>query len=139
MKVNLAKVEPGQTGSLFKWQDERPDWPDLPLGDGGLKAQAQVLLIPSGAVAQGQAEAELVLECHRCLQPFDYRAWARFQAEFNDHPDEEKWPIDGSWVDLDPAVRQEIIVSLPIKQLCSPDCLGLCLICGQKQLAPHKH
>lgn len=34
-------------------------------------------------------------------------------------------------IDLDPYIREEIILDFPIKPLCSDSCKGLCLICGK--------
>jgi uncharacterized protein len=33
-------------------------------------------------------------------------------------------------IDLDPDIREEIILDYPIKPLCKPDCKGLCPKCG---------
>jgi uncharacterized protein len=34
-------------------------------------------------------------------------------------------------IDLTDSIREDIILSLPMKRLCFPGCKGLCPICGQ--------
>jgi uncharacterized protein len=38
--------------------------------------------------------------------------------------------VDEPATDLEDILRQQALLSLPVKQLCSPDCLGLCPGCG---------
>ena len=38
--------------------------------------------------------------------------------------------MDGDLLDLEPAVRDAIVLSLPQNPLCTPDCPGLCPVCG---------
>jgi uncharacterized protein len=33
-------------------------------------------------------------------------------------------------IDLEPIVREYLLVEVPINPLCRPDCKGLCTICG---------
>jgi len=39
-------------------------------------------------------------------------------------------PEDGN-IDLSPIIREYMLLETPIKPLCKPDCLGLCIICGE--------
>jgi uncharacterized protein len=45
--------------------------------------------------------------------------------------DDELW-MDGNEMDLEPPIRDAIVLDLPVNPLCSEDCLGLCPNCGQK-------
>jgi uncharacterized protein len=50
--------------------------------------------------------------------------------------------IEGDLINLEPVVRDAIVLGLPITPLCRPDCAGLCPNCGQRlgDLAPdHTH
>jgi uncharacterized protein len=38
-------------------------------------------------------------------------------------------PEDGN-IDLAPLVREYILLEIPIRPLCRPDCKGLCILCG---------
>jgi uncharacterized protein len=40
-------------------------------------------------------------------------------------------PFDGKTIDLDPVVREQVLLALPVSVLCREDCKGLCPTCGQ--------
>lgn len=40
-------------------------------------------------------------------------------------------PFDGKTIDLDPIVREQLVLALPVSVLCRDDCRGLCTVCGQ--------
>ena len=33
-------------------------------------------------------------------------------------------------IDLEPAIRDAVVLALPLAPLCQPDCPGLCAVCG---------
>ena len=39
--------------------------------------------------------------------------------------DDAEWPIDKNIIDLAEPTRQEILLRLPMKSLCTPDCKGI--------------
>ena len=46
----------------------------------------------------------------------------------------------GDIIDLEPSIRDAVILDLPIHPLCDPDCPGLCPECGIKwSLLPEDH
>ena len=50
--------------------------------------------------------------------------------------------IVDDWIDLEPLVRDALVLALPLVPLCSEDCRGLCSGCGMKwaELEPgHGH
>ncbi len=40
-------------------------------------------------------------------------------------------PFDGKTIDLDPVVREQVLLALPVSVVCREDCRGLCPTCGQ--------
>jgi uncharacterized protein len=40
-------------------------------------------------------------------------------------------PFDGKTIDLDPVLREQVLLALPVTVLCREDCRGLCTTCGQ--------
>ncbi|MFT3707675.1 MAG: DUF177 domain-containing protein [Archangium sp.] len=40
-------------------------------------------------------------------------------------------PFDGKTIDLDPVVREQVLLALPVTVVCRDDCKGLCTTCGQ--------
>ena len=98
--------------------------------------------IRSGILVKGSAAAELETECSRCLTSVSVQMELDFEEVFTagrkqaeellgKEEAEEAYFIRNETIDLEPAVRQALILSLPIRPLCSEACKGLCPYCGQ--------
>lgn len=98
--------------------------------------------IQQGIVAKGSLDTEVETVCSRCLTKVGLHlvvgleelfATGRKQAEelLGKEEAEEAYLIGAERIDLEPAVRQAIMLSLPIRPLCSEACKGLCPRCGQ--------
>lgn len=94
---------------------------------------------PQGVLVQGTLEAESRVECVRCLVMFDMPTEIEVSELFltpsaaqEAGEDEEPSVIteEGN-IDLTPIVREEAILSIPMKAVCSATCKGLCPECGQ--------
>ena len=40
--------------------------------------------------------------------------------------------VEGDFLDLEPLVRDTVVLSLPLSPVCDEDCPGLCVDCGQR-------
>ncbi len=80
---------------------------------------------PQHFAAQVRATAVVERECDRCLKRYHYTMELDFRAEFADSEDDAEWPIEKNMIDLAEPTRQEILLRLPIKSLCTPDCKGI--------------
>jgi uncharacterized protein len=74
-------------------------------------------------------------ECGRCLEPFKQDLHTEFEENFtfeNRPLSEEELiiPEDGN-IDFEPLIREYLVLEMPYKPVCRPDCKGLCVICGQ--------
>ena len=85
----------------------------------------------------GNGFVALEIPCDRCLEPvrteihFDIDKDIDMQETSGEIEDEEeKDYIGGYELDVDRLVFGEILISMPGKTLCTPDCKGLCSICG---------
>lgn len=47
--------------------------------------------------------------------------------------DADEQLFDGKTIDLDPIVREQVLLALPMNAVCREDCAGLCTVCGQNQ------
>lgn len=103
-------------------------------------ASADVVLdvIDGGIEVTGRVRAPWTGECRRCLRPLEglldvdvrelYRPRTARPAGGDD--DEETYPLTGEHLDLEPLVRDALLLELPLAPLCRPDCAGLCPTCG---------
>lgn len=97
--------------------------------------------VMEGVLVTAEVFAPLEGECVRCLEPIREETDVRFRELFmyNDSrdaalvdEDSDQSMTDGDLVDLEPALRDAIVLDLPIDPLCSEDCPGLCTECGAR-------
>lgn len=96
--------------------------------------------VTEGVLATGRVTGELHGECGRCLSEFTEALDVDFMELFA-YPDsatdittdeDEVGRLKGDHLDLEPLVRDTVVLSLPLTPLCSPDCAGLCPGCGER-------
>ncbi len=59
-----------------------------------------------------------------------YPERAQAASDAGDEEDEDLRELDGELIDVEPALRDAVVVALPFQPLCRDDCPGLCSICG---------
>lgn len=80
------------------------------------------------------ASFDFCVPCDRCAAPIKSRKEYHFAHELvlelhhEDHADYIL--VENYELDLDELVRADILLELPTKNLCTPDCKGLCPKCG---------
>lgn len=78
-----------------------------------------------GILLQGRLELSLRAECARCLQTFPVAValtnWARLLC----WEGEDRVLVRNDCVDLTPYLREDILLALPQRPLCRPECAGL--------------
>jgi len=96
--------------------------------------------VMEGVLVTGAASAELAGEGVRCLEPISDEIDVRFQELFmydddQDQPseeDDEVSRLEGDLIDLEPLLRDAVVLALPFQPLCEDDCPGLCPECGAR-------
>jgi uncharacterized protein len=95
--------------------------------------------VMEGVLVTGTAHVGLEGECVRCLEPISDEVEVRFQELFvyddlDVDPDEELEvsTLQKDLVDLEPLLRDAVVLALPFQPLCGPDCPGLCPECGAR-------
>jgi uncharacterized protein len=87
--------------------------------------------VSDGILATGAARAPWRSECRRCLRAVTGDAEVEFRELFVAEPTEgETWPLRHEQVDLEPLIREALLLALPLAPLCGDDCRGLCPTCG---------
>ncbi|WP_307828091.1 YceD family protein [Nocardioides sp. SYSU D00038] len=95
--------------------------------------------VMEGVLVTGTAEAALEGECVRCLEPITDEVSVRFQELYlyPDHvldseDDDEASVLEDDLLDLEPVLRDAVVLALPFQPLCMDDCPGLCPECGAR-------
>jgi len=91
-----------------------------------LKIKVQVTRITNALTVKLNISAVLSANCARCLDDFEWGFSKDTDLTF---------PLESSdiFIDLDDAIREEVILDYPIKPLCRQDCQGLCVKCGKNK------
>jgi len=124
-----------------RWQEEEPDLEF----SGPRDIEAQVHLERHGLdiLVRGHLEGSLQVSCSRCLTSFSHPVEADFDLLLAPGPgpvgkeEEELSKADldvdfytGEMVNLENILREQILLTLPLKPLCSEACQGICPRCG---------
>lgn len=79
----------------------------------------------SAVTARGTVGVPWVAECRRCLGEMSGTVVVEVREVYELHPtDGETYPIEVDEVDLEPVVRDAVLLNLPLSPLCGPDCAG---------------
>jgi uncharacterized protein len=102
-----------------------------------LQLHVQLEGVSEGILVTATASAPLAGECARCLEEFTSSTEVRLQELFlyDEDPDPDGgdgYLMDGDLLDLEPALRDALVLGLPLSPLCSSDCPGLCVECGAR-------
>lgn len=105
-----------------------------------LELDVQLEGVTEGVLVTATVTGPLAGECARCLEPFTSAVKVRFQELFvlagdvdeaDDADDADSYRLDASGLlDLEPALRDAIVLELPLSPLCEDGCQGLCVECG---------
>ncbi|WP_030808500.1 YceD family protein [Streptomyces sp. NRRL F-2799] len=114
-----------------------------------LELELRLESVMEGVLVTGTARASAKGECVRCLEPVGLELEADFQEMFS-YPDaddrgrviaepgddaeddEDRQYIEDGLIDLEPLLRDAVVLALPMQPVCQDDCQGLCSECGAR-------
>ncbi len=90
--------------------------------------------VVEGVLVTGIATVEIRGECVRCLSEVSDSMEIDIQELFvypgSEAEDDEASRLEGDLIDLEPLLRDGVVLDLPFQPLCREDCQGLCVECG---------
>jgi uncharacterized protein len=106
-------------------------------------AELTITRASTGTVFELSFRVRLHGPCYRCLEDavLDFPISAREYQATAPESDEMRTPyLEDDNLDLSAWARDALVLALPDKILCRPDCAGLCPVCGKDLNAePHEH
>ncbi|HIU46014.1 MAG TPA: DUF177 domain-containing protein [Candidatus Fimadaptatus faecigallinarum] len=136
MDVSLALKNPGH---------EFPFALELPLRDQEFAGEAiefksdarlegTYAMQGAGVVVRGELSVKLSRQCSKCLGPVDTAVECEFEDMFFKEPDPDEpndlFIIENYTIDMSAYAESLVFLELPMTAQCSPDCKGLCPVCG---------
>jgi uncharacterized protein len=90
--------------------------------------------VVEGVLVTGTAVVQLQGECVRCLteisDEMEIDVMELFVYPGSEATEDEASRLVGDLIDLEPLVRDAVVLDLPFQPLCRDDCAGLCVNCG---------
>jgi uncharacterized protein len=92
---------------------------------GEVELDGLIEAIEGGITVTGRVTAPWAGECRRCLELITGTLDTEVREIFEHDPTEgETYPISGDEIDLEPMVRDAVLLALPLAPLCRDDCEG---------------
>lgn len=121
------------------------------------RLKAHLSKVSGGVLVEGKMSVHVAESCKRCLTEVKKTLPVSFTLNLvprDGRPDEDEYEgdedkgkgeragsfdledadeefFDGKTIDLDPIVREQVLLALPMDVVCKDDCKGLCPMCGQ--------
>ncbi len=147
MRFNLAQLLKEGVGARRSFSLNETFEPLTETGTTKVRGSVTLTRMDKGVWASGRMEANAFTMCARCLTLTEHPVRFRVDEEYAPTVEingvvpaaapevqgvkEEVFTLDAHHtMDLTEAVRQYVIINLPLKPLCSQDCAGLCATCG---------
>jgi uncharacterized protein len=136
LRINVGFLLNSPIGTYRDIHFEYPEItlkPDLNLTN--LVGVARVGRTPQGILVQGEFQGEAPAECVRCLTEFVQPLHGKFDElyAFDKRSVTDSGLIlpEDANIDLEPLVRDYLLIEMPISPICKEDCKGLCTVCGE--------
>lgn len=129
LKINIRRVT--DEGIDFSGKISREDL-GLSIADSAHKVafddfieyQLYVSTVSDGVLVAGTVSVGVKADCGRCLGDYNFILSANDVCHFYEN-------FKGDELDITADIREDILISLPSKYLCSKECSGLCPTCGK--------
>lgn len=141
VQINVSQQLKSSIGSIRDY--EVSDIVDIEGGNGTVQGTVRLMRTDRGILAKGAFHTEIELTCSRCLGLFNCPLALNIEEEYFPTTDilsgaplplpEEPscFTIDEhNILDLTEAIRQYVLLAIPMKPLCHQECAGLCPTCG---------
>ncbi len=141
MQINVSQQLKEAIGSIRNY--EVSEIIDIAGGNSMVQGKVGLMRTDRGILVKGTLHTEVEATCSRCLSLFGYPLTLNIEEEYFPITDvvsgaslplpEEPgcFTIDERHIlDLTEAIRQYVLLAIPMKPVCGEDCAGLCPSCG---------
>ncbi|HHL74018.1 MAG TPA: DUF177 domain-containing protein [Bacteroidetes bacterium] len=137
MKINIAQLAEGHHHLDLRGQPASVGLDDGERFRDEISVALELEKMRTRLYIRLEAHTQAHYVCDRCLEPFVAAIAEKFSFLYTEDsdlisPDDFIYAYDASRpeIDIAPAVKETILLGVPIKFLCSEECKGLCPQCG---------
>lgn len=99
--------------------------------DSPVHVQVHLDSLTDGIVVTGSVTVPWHGTCRRCAAETAGVLVSEVDERYQEHvTDPDAFELEGDHLDLEPMVRELVLLDVPATPLCRPDCAGLCPTCG---------
>ena len=91
---------------------------------GPIYYELMMQLVNNGILVTGQLDVALTCRCAKCMEENELHIENNAICHFYEKPNKNE-------IDLTDDIREDILIALPQRFLCSNSCKGLCFRCGE--------
>jgi uncharacterized protein len=128
-KVSRTVPAPAELGTAVMGVPEGRD----------LDLKVRLEAVMEGVLVSGTVTGRAKGECIRCLDEVELDFEAPIQELFaypdrvvGEAGDDDVRELEADLINLEPALRDAVVLALPFQPVCSEDCPGLCADCGAR-------
>ncbi|NIM05430.1 MAG: hypothetical protein GTO55_04850 [Armatimonadetes bacterium] len=133
--------QPGARGS-FSYSLSLPPSEEL-ICEGPVEVALEAHNSGRALLVRGTFAGKALISCARCLEEVPINVKGKIEEQFSlpgvSEPDldliDQSEPGESAFADemlnVSELIRQQLLISLPLRVLCRPSCKGLCATCGQ--------
>jgi uncharacterized protein len=144
MRIELVNLEQGKGDFAHVYQpDELGSFDERVRVVEPVKVTGKVRVAGAEVFVNGHIETRAQVECDRCLQQVETPVSADFELQYipgDEYASSQVAELtendlsvavfDGQAIDVDEIVKEQILLAVPTRMLCRPDCQGICPDCG---------
>ena len=138
MKLFRSDLITGFKNKLFETELQKKDNKSIVLDNNKLICELSSFTIKNGFRISGYILNNVIHECDRCLKIFCINNKISTDLLLSNHEDNNQlknyeflhWSLEDNYIDLKNTLLEILFVDIPFKNLCSENCEGICLDCG---------
>ncbi len=101
-----------------------------------IAAELTIESVVEGVLVTGPVSGDVRCRCARCLKEFEapmsVEVCELFAGPGHLQDEQDVYRVSGDEIDLEPMLRDELTLALPLNPLCRDDCKGMCARCGRE-------
>ena len=138
MKIFRSDLITGFKNKLFETELKKTDNENIVLDSNKLICELSSFTIKNGYRISGYILNNVIHECDRCLDSFSTNNKISTNFLLSNHEVKNQlgnyeflyWSFECNYIDLKDTLLEILFVDIPFKNLCSENCEGICLDCG---------